>query len=525
MPDADLAAIKRRAAEALLPLPGVLLVGVGSKEVGGEPTGEASIKVFVHTKRPLADVPEAERIPATFEGVRTDVIETGGFVSAVDPPGALELDRSVDEAAHRPLVGGTQLSRGGGIGAGTLGCFVWDPDDPGTVFALTAYHVMLPPPPDTTTTAGQPSTAYGCCGCTNGTIGRYAVGDMAVIDTLLVGALNLELVHVPLRDEALIRLLPGMQWRAEVAEIGALAEAHEVTDAEVSHGTYKVRKRGQRTGLTGGVVSAAGVIDVRSVVDDLLLIRPNPAPGQGPNDVPYFVLEGDSGSVVVNQANEVVGLVHGTTASGLGVVLTIGNVLRRLSAQSQGAVRRIAVAPPGTVHTVPGSAMAVVPPEVAEVITGQSPGGDPGPVHRPVAAGWPGTVPFPTPATMHGVVADLDATSIGRLLVELWRRHQGELLDLVDTNKRVAMVWHRSGAAALAQYLVRMVQQPDLDLPETLNGRPPSEVIDRLCAVLARFASSALRADLERVRPLLPELGGRTYPQLVAALGPEQPAP
>jgi len=42
--------------------------------------------------------------------------------------------------------------------------------------------------------------------------------------------------------------------------------------------------------------------------------------------------------------------------------------------------------------------------------------------------------------------------------------------------------------------------------------------------VFASHASQALRADLARARELLPDLGGRTYAEIVAALGAREPA-
>ena len=58
-------------------------------------------------------------------------------------------------------------------------------------------------------------------------------------------------------DEAVIRLDPGMQWQAEIADIGFVTGTHEITLAEVTSQPYNVRKRGARTLLTGGVVSAS----------------------------------------------------------------------------------------------------------------------------------------------------------------------------------------------------------------------------------------------------------------------------
>jgi hypothetical protein len=49
--------------------------------------------------------------------------------------------------------------------------------------------------------------------------------------------------------------------------------------------------------------------------------------------------------------------------------------------------------------------------------------------------------------------------------------------------------------------------------------------VDRVRVALARGGSQHLRADLERARAVLPDLGGRSYAQLVAALGAKELVP
>ena len=74
MPDrAELDAIKDRAADRLLAVPGVTGVGIGGRERGGRPTGELVIKVFVADKRPADEVPPGELVPPAFEGVACGV--------------------------------------------------------------------------------------------------------------------------------------------------------------------------------------------------------------------------------------------------------------------------------------------------------------------------------------------------------------------------------------------------------------------------------------------------------------------
>jgi hypothetical protein len=125
----------------------------------------------------------------------------------------------------------------------------------------------------------------------------------------------------------------------------------------------------------------------------------------------------------------------------------------------------------------------------------------------------------PLSAAPANVERDLDRSRAGRLLMTVWLEHQAELLTLINTNRRVTLAWHRSGAAALAQTLARMALQPELSLPFTINGRPLHECLDRMQEAFERFGSVRLRRDLTRVRRLLPDLAGLTYRQILDALG------
>jgi hypothetical protein len=141
----------------------------------------------------------------------------------------------------------------------------------------------------------------------------------------------------------------------------------------------------------------------------------------------------------------------------------------------------------------------------------------PAEVNSPVA---PGQVPPGTPVAAPAFLQrDLDRSATGRLLITTWLTHQRELLGLINTNRRVALAWHRTGLSALVQVLARMPAEPDLALPATLHGQPVRTVLTRMRATLDRYASPALSADLARLDRVLPDLGGLTYPRIIAAFG------
>jgi hypothetical protein len=512
----DLSAAKRRAAERLADLPGVQAVGVGSKEVDGRLTGEPAIKVFVRRKLPLDEIPAGERIPESVEGIPTDVVETGEIHPLAGPPGANRPDDfdHGDSARHRPLIGGSQLTTAGSSNTGTLGCFVWEQADHGKAYALTNFHVIQPPdlsaPTVGSTEVGQPSAGGSWTECCIGTIGKYAGGARVNQEGKLTD-----------RDEALVRIDPGGRWQADIIGIGAggadgaVRGVHPVTEDEANSGSYQVRKRGKRTRLTGGILSAR--VDSGSISDNVLVVNPNPAPSSGTS---FFAVEGDSGSALLNDADEVVGLVYARDDAGHGFALMIGDVLSRLAADlGGGVVLEVATASSaGVVNTVPGATMVALPREVVATLAPGAPAAAGEPAAAPIP-GWLLPVPPPQPGTLAHLERDLDRSRSGRRLVTLWLEHQGELVALVNTNRRIATTWHRSGAAALFQLLARMTVDPGVRLPDTVYGQPLSACIDRVHAMIARYASARLRRDLDEFRASLPDLAGRTYPQILDALG------
>jgi hypothetical protein len=314
-----------------------------------------------------------------------------------------------------------------------------------------------------------------------------------------------------------------MKWQARIQEIGVVTGPHTITPAEAATLRYQVRQRGAKSRLTGGTVQAIGaVVKTDIVYNNVIVVDPNPDPAN-PTAQLMFAQDGDSGSAVVNADNQVVGLIFGGTDT-QAWAFPIDVVLNRFQAVEGLALEVATAASDQEVHTVPGAAMVAVPPELIPVLVDDPAPATEGhaavaPVAVPASQPWLPGIPPPAPALLRRLEDDLDRSRTGRELIALWLAHQRELTDLVNHNRRVAVTWHRNGGPALLQSLVRMLGQPRLALPETVHGRPVADCLDRIAAAFARFGSAVLRADLLRVRPAVPDLGGRTYPQIIHALG------
>src|SRR5690349_2357715 len=129
-----------RARQLFEAIDGVAGVGFGLKETGGRFTNDIGIIVFVREKLPDEDVPPRDRIPATFEGYRTDVRVVGeGAAEACD-----------NTTKYDKIQGGIQIMGRSGSNTqfqGTLGCIVKRRQDRGreNVYLLTNKHVLYSP--------------------------------------------------------------------------------------------------------------------------------------------------------------------------------------------------------------------------------------------------------------------------------------------------------------------------------------------------------------------------------------------
>jgi S1-C subfamily serine protease len=344
-PDPDtVARVKRGATARLLAIPGVVAVGIGQKVVGDDHTGVPAIKVFVRDKRPLAEVPADEVIPAAIDGVPTDV-EIGGDripIAAVDQPGVFDLRaQKSDVTTYRPLVGGCRITTRGGHLGSTGGCLLQDTGTPDAGYLLTNHHVVKAPDiaevVPGVTRVGQPIGSVGDAKPYNDTVGVFAGGG-----------------ETAERDEAVVRLSPGMKWQAKIVDIGLVAGSHTLTQADVTvtGKPYQVAKRGQKSKVTGGTIVALAVTSADA--DNLITVKPNPNSAAG-TDTVFFVIEGDSGSALVNGANEVVGLLFARDETGLGYAYHIDHVLKRLKDIDGLSLKVASSKNAGEVHKVPGA--------------------------------------------------------------------------------------------------------------------------------------------------------------------------
>ncbi|MGO1050525.1 hypothetical protein [Crossiella sp. CA198] len=311
--------VKRRHEDTLLDLPGVVAVDIGAQTTGGLRTGRPAIVVSVRVKRPARTVAHGQLLPAEIDGVPVDVIEEDVLLH----PALLRADAAPERSgeSYPALVGGISVGpcrsiqmvppqapeAGEYVTVGTLGLLVAARADRRRVFGLTNFHIACV---DDAWAVGDamthPSRVDG------GRCPADIVGSLA--SSALSGCV----------DAALIALTPDRPWRREIAQLGRPGGC-----APALLGSL-VRKRGRTTGLTQGVVVSTDVTLCLDYGDSLGRrrlrdqIRVTAAEG-------IFGDRGDSGAVLVDPDNQVVGLhCAGTLGGGSGFANPITRVLDEL---------------------------------------------------------------------------------------------------------------------------------------------------------------------------------------------------
>jgi hypothetical protein len=310
-------------------LPADVAFGVGLKRIGDTYVDELALIVYVPDKRPPTELPREVLIPPTWEGYATDVVESH------PEPLALLNDTSFFQAPR----GGASIGWEDPfqVHIGTLGCVAQRRGD-GARRLLTANHVT--PAPGLEMFQPHPGAAQSA----------------------RVGTVELQGTDW---DCAILEPDPGRGTPdCSVLDIGALPGSSTAPPGD--HVWSAVRKRGRATGLTSGVVVAhvhPGQVGIEH-------LRVDTFPFGG-----LFLWHGDSGSVLVDANDEVIGLlVQGdemkpsrtstNPTAAVGLALPIAPVLDELSIE-------IGVDPPVLSGISPDTALGVLANGGKAMITGR----------------------------------------------------------------------------------------------------------------------------------------------------------
>jgi hypothetical protein len=263
--------------------PNVVSVGVGLKEINDQITSTLCYRVYVREKKDSNSLKDHERIPSIIDGFQTDVIPYG------------VIEEIADIKHYRPLKGGIQIKNDSYVdedkrGAGTLGCLALFSDEETTdeIVGLTCDHVVFlntqisDEPSLGSGKIGQPQKVICCCCCVKNIVGEVLSSLKDSGHDCAIFALHSDIVK-EIRAKGTLR---------EIQDVGSIkGKALPETGA-------LVKKRGAATGLTRGTI-----VDI-AFDNSQILIAPEPPSGK-------FADFGDSGAIVLDKDNLVIGLLWG----------------------------------------------------------------------------------------------------------------------------------------------------------------------------------------------------------------------
>jgi hypothetical protein len=302
---------------------------------------------------------------------------------------------------------------------GTLGCMVMDTTDNKTCI-LSNEHVLL----KTNEVVYQPKDKTKCQ-----TIGRtkrlrlsqYVDGGIASLDNVL----NL----------------------ARIVDIGNVAGTHNATGTDLSQ---TMRKRGKTTGLTKAPLIYVNYDGTKrpdnTEMKDQLVI--------GYFDgKPHFMGHGDSGSVAVNDKDEVIGLLWGVVeADGWGIASPIKRVQDELQIK------------------VITSSSVYVPPAYNETIIGK-------------------------------LEALLRQSSRGRGYWEAYRQHESRVIHMFHETPRLYAIWLKMPHGELQEAIEAAVTDPNSKIPATIGDHDTVALMANFRDAFARYTKDSV--DLQRQADLL----------------------
>lgn len=443
--------------------PNVSSVEVGLKRKVRELTDVICFRVIVKKKIDKAELRPEELIPAEIRGIPTDVL--------VDQ----EVFHCTDESGYDLLTGGIQIDAG--IGSGTLGCFVTRDTEPAAtkkIYLLSNHHVILGKDGAVGRRVGQPSSPSGCSCCLCYDIAEVFCGQVgspngtaANVGTVAAGQPTNNAV-----DAAIAKLLgqdatdpKTVYFSNSIEEIGPVFGSTALTLHD------RVRKRGRTTGLTYGQIEAIGA--TTSVVVD----KKNPAAGNITYanatfritplaESPLMANEGDSGSVVVNSRNQVVGLIFAVpvnrgadgsiTPTGEARAFPIATVLARLG---------ISVLSSGTDNSIPLSGIGMSEATI-----------------KPIRAG----------SYIPAFEKQIKAIPQGEIFLQILLDHRNEVMDLINDNREVKIAWHRLNGPEYIGHVLKNFSDPKHTVPAQINGYSLQNLLIKMADVLERNGSRKL---------------------------------
>lgn len=474
MDQKELAALHAEAETELKKIPGVVGVGYGLKEVGGKTTDQISFRVYVKEKRKPEDLNSADVIPKEYKGIPTDVV----LVIQSKPLHCQDLGQ------HSPLIGGISItnfkqSASGGFEVGTLGCFATlnGVSGPENVVLLSNNHVLAASSGTNGDTIYQPRFIDNGGGAISidstqerrNPIGKiHNVGQQGPYSYTYPseGAqdyyLDCAIAKLDICISSWCNTNCGVSYKNEIRglNIGGnskLEDVARVAQSDLGGSDYVVYKVGQRTSKTTGKVIDTTALDAGG--GRMIYIE---ATQPDCNGTTQFADHGDSGSVVVNAQNKVVGVLYAQDAA---------NSTRALASHIHPVMAYLSITPITTANPPVGPAGQTLN-DVEGILTGIN--------H--------------TTEVRERFLHTRKGAEIYQQILD----HRQEVIALVNHRRPVTVAWHRSKGPTFLAHLVNNARDPAHVIPFEVEGITRDHMIRRMAEVLTQHGSAALQQVIQR---------------------------
>jgi hypothetical protein len=270
-------------------------------------------------------------------------------------------------------------------------------------------------------------------------------------------------------DAAIAKVVGKPGFMNEILDIGPiLGSGPLLAGGSTVLPNDRVRKHGKATGFSRGTVLTP--LKAAGGKGQQIEIKPEP---------PFtrFANRGDSGSVIVNEDNIVVGLLWSIdeATEKLGYANRIVDVINAMG---------ITILTSGTPGTIALGGVAV-PDEVLSTPVRLEPGEE--------------------------LTRQLDRSAVGRRALALFKEHGREINELLNDNRQVKVAWHRYQGPAFTGHFVKSAREPGHVIPAEIDGVSPTNTLIRMAVVLREHGSAALAAAVDECTvPFLNVISGAT---------------
>lgn len=401
--------------------------GAGLKRVNGQFTEDICLVITVEKKKPLDELEPDQVIPSSIDGMAVDVVSK-------PHPIKRSLKLPVEEAAnqnkYRPLVGGCQISNGieedGLVEVGTLGCMIY----------------LTYPSNDWIGMMSNDHVIYA-----NGAQKYQEIGQPMLTTTSVAGKAIFGAEVPDQVDYAVADIAEGVEVTNDVLEIGTLKGFGNAFVRQ------EVRKYGITTALTTGQVTYVGYYIIKPLN---VYVYTGITIYEGWPDIIYrgrFSDKGDSGSVIVNNDNLVVGLLWGGELDPM-TDATWANDQRRLRT-------------------------------------------DYGDFDIPVPTNFQIQQIFSDTARLEQYSALLQQSERGRQLLQAFTDNAPECIRLAHEQRECKLAWQRSKGPAFMSIRKGLGTDTPFVLKRSIDGVAIEDMITKMAGVFKTHGSASLAAAIE----------------------------